>query len=288
MSSSTDTTGSSSIYRINPLKGSENYSVWKMKLIDILTDLGLIEYADGTAKPPEQSATDAAKQEFTRKDRQALSTIRLRVADKLLVYIAGSTSANSAWKILGNMFESRGPIGIVMARRKFFRAHCDDDTSIEEHIRLMRTYQEELHSLGQKIEEEEFSITLLTSLPESWNSFISAIDTSALKSSTTLIARILEEDRRLKAKTETDTALANPNIIPTSFVIIATRRDTLHQSAAQIRRTQATTAATVGIANSKRSVSPERITPKTAMTNSHFPRSTRKISHAHSFPQRHT
>ncbi|KAL4268975.1 hypothetical protein AB1N83_002397 [Pleurotus pulmonarius] len=73
---------------------------------------------------------------------------------------------------------------------------------------MLRLNQEELHTLGQKIEDSEFSITLLTSLPESLNSFISSIDSSALDKSASLIAHILEEDRRLQSKAGADTVLA--------------------------------------------------------------------------------
>ncbi|KAG5635013.1 hypothetical protein DXG03_005579 [Asterophora parasitica] len=72
----------------------------------------------------------------------------------------------------------------------------------------------ELAALGSEITNEDFSITLLTSLPDSWDPFISAIDSVMLKESHKLIARTLEEDRRLRARAG-DTALAakyNPNI----------------------------------------------------------------------------
>jgi gag-polypeptide of LTR copia-type len=91
---------------------------------------------------------------------------------------------------------------------------------IEEHIRTLHGYQEELHSLGQKIEGEEFCIILLTSLPESWNNYIASIDTMDIKDTSKLIAHILEHDRQLNLKNSDDMALAekggkkkvNPNI----------------------------------------------------------------------------
>jgi Domain of unknown function (DUF4219) len=46
-----DTTGSTTnVYRIEPLKGAENYAVWKIKMMDILTDQGLWEYVSGTKR----------------------------------------------------------------------------------------------------------------------------------------------------------------------------------------------------------------------------------------------
>ena len=215
----TDVTTSThtNVYRIEPLTGAENYAVWKIKMMDILTGQDLWEYIDGTTTLPTDEAQQPA---WRKKDRMALSMIRLRVADKMLVYVASSTSAKEAWDTLKSLLETQGALGIVLARRKLFRSQCEDGTTIQEHIRTLRGYQEELHNLGQKIDGEEFSIILLTSLPESWNNYIASIDTTALKDAPALIARILEHDRRLSMRNSDDTALAgkpgkknvNPNI----------------------------------------------------------------------------
>ena len=145
--------------------------------------------------------TDLAMWE--KKDRSALSAIRLRVADKMLVYVASAKSSNAAWKALKEVLEPQGALGIVMARRKLFRAQCEEQAEITEHIRVMQGYREELIGLGQAITEQEFSITLLTSLPETWNNFIGGIDTTKLDSSSTIISRILEYDRRTRLQSET-------------------------------------------------------------------------------------
>ncbi|KAF5378035.1 hypothetical protein D9757_011525 [Collybiopsis confluens] len=68
----------------------------------------------------------------------------------------------------------------------------------------MTRYRKELAALNSKISDDEFSITLLTSLPDSWDSFIQGVDTSSLSNSTALIARILEQARRKIAKPSSD------------------------------------------------------------------------------------
>jgi len=189
------TTSTTSTYRIEPLRGSENYAVWKIKMIDILTDLGLIGYIEA-ASP---ASIDAMKA------RRALSIIRLRVEDGPLVYIASATTAKGAWDALKRMYEPAGSTGIVTARRKLFRAHCPDGADIENHIRTLRGYQTELANLGQALNPSDFSMTLLTSLPDSWNTFISSIDPASMSDtadpdSSKLISRILEEDLRIRSK----------------------------------------------------------------------------------------
>ena len=118
----------------------------------------------------------------------ALSIICLWVTDKMLVYVASSTSAKDAWDTLESSLETQGAPGIVFAWRTLFRSQYTNETPIEEHIWTLCGYQEELHNLGQKIVGEEFSIILLTSLPESWSNYITSIDTTALKDASALIA----------------------------------------------------------------------------------------------------
>src|SRR5271154_6446536 len=176
---------SANVYHIDPLKGAENYAVWKIKMTDILTDQSLWEYVSGLIPVPTDLKEKAT---WEKNDRKALSMIRLRVADKMLVFIANVTMSKDAWDTLHSLLESQGSLGIVLARRKLFRTQCEEGTSVEEHIRILRGYQEDLMNLGQKISDSEFSIILLTSLPDTWNGYISSIDTSAL------IARVLEHD----------------------------------------------------------------------------------------------
>jgi len=104
------------------------------------------------------------------------------------VYIAGSTTALAAWSMLSNMFEAKGPIGIVSAHCKLFGTCCTEESDIEDHIRIMQTYQQELATLQKPISEEDFSYALLTSLPESWNIFISAVPEDVIKDPTKLIS----------------------------------------------------------------------------------------------------
>ena len=72
--------------------------------------------------------------------------------------------------------------------RKLFQAACKEGTAIDDYIRMLITYCEELIGLGQTLDDAEFAITLLTSLPESWNNFIAGIDTTSLGDSSKLIA----------------------------------------------------------------------------------------------------
>src|SRR5271168_293511 len=105
MSDNAATSTSTNVYRIEPLMGAENYAVWKIKMINILTGQDLWEYVDGTTILPNDAASQLG---WRKKDRLALSMIRLRVADKMLVYVASLTSAREAWETLNSLLEGQG------------------------------------------------------------------------------------------------------------------------------------------------------------------------------------
>jgi hypothetical protein len=79
---------------------------------------------------------------------------------------------------------------------------------MEEHIHKLRTLQKQLHALGDLVSDRNSCNALLTSLPGSWSTFLTAINAALpTLSSGTLIARVLEEDRTRRSTTGTDTAL---------------------------------------------------------------------------------
>ncbi|GLB40106.1 hypothetical protein LshimejAT787_0706160 [Lyophyllum shimeji] len=201
-----------SAYKIDALQGEQDYGVWKIKMADILTDSGLLEYVEGIIKPPNkddplysylgvEGSTSPYRDSPARWERP-------------FVYVRGTKRSKDAWDALKNVYEVQGSLGIVLLRRRFYGTRCEEGADIEEHIRTLRGWQEELASLGKAMSEEDFSYAILTSLPDSWDSFIRGIDTTSLDNSHRLIARILEEDRRLRNRNG-DTALAakyNPNV----------------------------------------------------------------------------
>ena len=122
---------------------------------DILTRQDLWEHVTGTTSLPE----DASRQEAWRKKEQdALFAIRLWVVNTMIVYVLGVVTVKEAWDSLRWTLEPQGVLGIVLVRRKLFWAQCEEGASIEDHIRTLQTYKQEMLSLGQKVDEEEFSI----------------------------------------------------------------------------------------------------------------------------------
>src|SRR4051812_31902138 len=95
---STNTSSGSSAYWINPLKGTKNYATWKIKIADILNDMGLSEYIEDW--PPValtslgKLVSQSQSADWDSNDQRALTAIWLRVVDTILVYVANAKVAS--------------------------------------------------------------------------------------------------------------------------------------------------------------------------------------------------
>src|SRR6266481_8844133 len=138
--------------------------------------------------------------EWDQKDQQAYVAICLRISDDYIIYTYNTTTSKGIWDALTTIFEASGPIGIINTRREFFRMFAQEGENMEEHIRKLRGLQQMLHAMGELISDQDFSNTLLTSLPKSWSTFIMAVNAGLLTlTSDALIVYILEEYKSWQA-----------------------------------------------------------------------------------------
>ncbi|KAJ6545584.1 hypothetical protein B0H19DRAFT_1075872 [Mycena capillaripes] len=97
---------SSNAYRIKLLEGAQGYPTWATKIMDILTELEYDEYITGSLceKPVVanqiDTATVSALKEWEKKQRKALTVIRLHVAEGPMAYIQRATTGVEAWNKL--------------------------------------------------------------------------------------------------------------------------------------------------------------------------------------------
>lgn len=121
-----------------------------------------------------------------------------------MIHIIGAMTAQEMWNQLTTVKESKGRLGVLATQRVLYRAMAKEGFDMIEHISKLRKIQEELHTMGNLVSDEDFVMILITSLPESWDNYTSSYLRSSgnkpdLKSHE-LIAILLEEDRRRKCQ----------------------------------------------------------------------------------------
>ncbi|QRW23941.1 Copia protein [Rhizoctonia solani] len=127
--------GMSGLHRIPPLQGTDNYNMWRTQMEDILTNLDLYGYVNGTITMPSlttttttpsasgssgkdaQASTSTGTNEeylkWSKSNRKALVNIRLRVDGNVLTHIQGCTTSANAWNTLATTFQVKGTVGLI-------------------------------------------------------------------------------------------------------------------------------------------------------------------------------
>src|SRR5579859_2903306 len=192
-------------YKIKLLDGAASYPSWATKMLDILTDQDMDKYVTGSQANKLTGTVEAGDiEKWERGQCKALSSIRLRVGESPMAYIRRATTAKEAWEKLQSIYQPKGAISIIHLHRKLFRAQCDEGDDVETHIRELTELRDELANYGQAMDEAEFAVCILTSLSESWDNWVSGIELTKITDSSDIVARIIQQDQRLKAKPNLD------------------------------------------------------------------------------------
>ena len=197
-------------------------------MLAVLRDLGLESYIAKDAAPPgfndpqtPMKDEEVASKKWREGDAKARTRIELAVGDTEMVHLSGVDTAKEMWDQLCMVKEAKGRIGVLATRRMLYRMEADENNfDLVDHISKLRRLQEELHLMDNKVNDEDFVMILLTSLPESWDVYTSAYLGSSSNKPTLrsheLIAILYEEDRRRKGRTSE--AAAGSSFQAKSFV----------------------------------------------------------------------
>ena len=192
-------------YKMKKFDGND-YHNWKFKMRMFLINKDYWEIVNGT-DTIEKHTTDAAKRDFGRRSQKALAAICLSLADNQLIHVRASTSAKDAWEKLQSHYERNSLSQKLFYRRRFFTETMRDEESMLDHINKMRTMSEKLEAIGAAVNEGDFIITLLGSLPESYANLITAlenIDEDRLNWEDVKARLLHEEQKRKDVKRDTD------------------------------------------------------------------------------------
>ena len=196
----------------------------------ILIDRGLWEMVDGTSVRPTLVTGDDSSRvkllDWTRKDNTALAQIALTVGTNELVHIKAAKSSSEAWIKICAVFEQKGFHSKIFLRRKFLNAKLTEGTRMQTHINYITGLAEQLNAIGATVTDDDIGMTLLTSLPDSYDPLIMALESRPINELTSefIAGRLLEEEKRRQES-------ANPIGIRTSETVLLS-----NQSSAGFKR----------------------------------------------------
>ena len=183
----------------------QSFELWRPKMEDLLVDKDQWIAVDPGTKP-----TGVTNEEWKKLDRKAKSTIRLCVSDSVLLNVSGEATSKALWDKLGTLYQSKSLVNKLFLRKKLYNLRMKDGDSVTEHLNAFNTVVSQLSSVDIKISDEDKCISLLCSLPDSWDSLVIAIgsNATALQFDEIVSALLMEEMRRKNMDNQNGDALS--------------------------------------------------------------------------------
>ena len=205
MAESSDTTRR--VGDIKKLDGT-NYQSWKFNAKLMLMERGLWDIVTGAEKAPvatEQDKKEKEIREFYQRSQKAYSLIALSVKEDLQVHIADSCLPNVAWENLQSHFEFVSITQIVRMTRAFYNAKMPEGLDVREHITTMTKLAQQLREMKEDISSKKFAVTILGSLPESYDTFLTSLNARDIETLTweTIKPALIEEYLKRRDRVET-------------------------------------------------------------------------------------
>ena len=191
-------------FEIEKFNGKNNFEIWKVKMHDLLVQQGVAKAMLGKNKRPPSMTED----EWDEMDDRALSAIRLCLADDVLFNIVSEKTATGLWSKLEKLYMTKSLTNRILLKLQLYSLRMKEGTSIADHLNVFNTLLVQLNSLDVKFDSEDKAITLLCSLPESWDHFVTSISfsTSEILEFDDVVGALLAEETRKRSNADTSTS----------------------------------------------------------------------------------
>ena len=135
---------------------------------------------------------------FATRSLKAFSYIAMAVGASQVYLITSTEDPRAAWGALRSHFERDTLANKLFLKKQYFRAEMKEGTPMEAHLKQMKEITDRLAAIGAPIDEEDQIVTLLGSLPRSYSTLVTALETrgDGLTLSFVRQALIQEEQKR--------------------------------------------------------------------------------------------
>ena len=184
---------SSGLYQIDKLDET-NFDGWRIQIKSVLVHCGLWGYVSGQIPKPTGTADPT---DWIEKDEKALATLTLSIKTSQLLHVKHAETSKEALDKLVAVHSPCGPARKVSVFKSLLNLRMADGASMSAHLNNFFDLFEKLCELDIKLQDELLVILMLSSLPNSYENFIIAMESrDELPTITVLKTKLLEEKKR--------------------------------------------------------------------------------------------
>ena len=194
--------------RIDRLAGGSNYSTWKLQVKTRLRYKGVWKLVTKDEILP-ADANAEVKKAFEARKIQAFYTIVLSIHPSLLWMVPQDEEDPAVvWKKLKDMFQKDTFANKRELRKKLCTARLAEGGSANDHVKHLSQIFDELAVVDAAVGEEDKVTYLLSSLPESYEVLVTALETmDTVPAWTTVVEKVCSLDSKKSKKRDDEKAL---------------------------------------------------------------------------------
>ena len=185
----------------------KNYNTWKVQVRIHLIRENLYDFIDGSetepvTETPPSSSQEAELRKFRERRDKALASIVLAIDPKILYLVGDPQDPAVVWKTLEDTFQKKTFANKLRLKRKLYSLKLSKGESMQDHLRTFIKLFDELNIIGDPVEDEDKVILLLSSLPDVFSTFVTALEAmDSVPSWSAVTERLLHEDEKLQCST---------------------------------------------------------------------------------------
>jgi hypothetical protein len=186
---------------------NENYDVWSILIEAVFTRRNVRDVALGITPRPTTGPNSKGVKDWDRQNAEARAEMILAVEVDQLAHMTAPT-AYEIWQELERVHRSRGFATKMALRRQFMTMRMDDNQKMASWIGDVRNVAFRLKKTGITVEDEDIILVLTMGLPDSYENFVVALDSTAPSALTLdyVIGRLLNEESRKLPTTSREAA----------------------------------------------------------------------------------
>lgn len=158
-----------------PQLTNTNYSNWRFR-VEILLDKEGVSHVLRTTQDEYNELSQKDMLAFDRSDSKAKGTIVQCMSDQHLEYIKDAKTALEMLQSLKNIFERKSPLAKLYIMKRLLKMKCTVD-ELQEHFMKVESLLRELEGAGANLDESDKVCYLLLTMPEKYDTVITAIET---------------------------------------------------------------------------------------------------------------